>query len=235
MTDILETRLAFLANGYEPLPAIGKAVKLNGWSSVHLDVDTVRQHRADFPTHTNTSVRTGSVIAVDIDVLDEAVVDAIEVEALTFLGSAPLRRVGKAPKCLLVFRSDDPNRRKATTPRFMLDGQPARVEILGSGQQFVALGDLPGHRQKYVWNDGKTPANVPVADLRVVTAEEIREFLTQAELILRGAGATVRDERPVGRAQRGSGAEKDAHTSPPRRCHRGSVARAHAQPGYVGS
>ena len=43
MTDILETRLAFLANGYEPLPAIGKAVKLNGWTTVHLDADTVRQ------------------------------------------------------------------------------------------------------------------------------------------------------------------------------------------------
>ena len=106
MTDILETRLAFLANGYEPLPAIGKAVKLNGWSSVHLDVDTVRQHRADFPTHTNTSVRTGSVIAVDIDVLDEAVVDAIEVEALTYprLGTAAPRRQGAEVPVGLPFR-----------------------------------------------------------------------------------------------------------------------------------
>ena len=59
-STVLEQRLAMLSNGYEPIPVSGKKPGLEGWTSRPLDADTVRQHVAELPMHTNTGIRTGA-------------------------------------------------------------------------------------------------------------------------------------------------------------------------------
>ena len=148
---ILEQRLASLRNGFEPLPATGKAVRLSGWQKLLVDEAAVRQYD---PAHSNTGFRTGAVVAVDIDVLDLAVVDSIEDEAMRLFEPSPLARVGRAPKRLLVYRSDNPTRRKMATPQFTLNGEKAQVELLGFGQQFIAFGTHPDTGEPYRWLGG---------------------------------------------------------------------------------
>ena len=83
--------------------------------------------------------------------LDTDVVDAIKAEVVRLAGNEleqlmgvdPPHRVGRAPKMLLLFRSDDPARGKRVTRVFDLNGQKAQVEFLGAGQQVVVTGIHP--------------------------------------------------------------------------------------------
>jgi putative DNA primase/helicase len=83
--DIDVLRLRLHANGYHPVPILGahvdepgagKAPKLKDWA--------------------------GYLVAPDIDVLNETVSAQVLALANGILGVTPLRRIGKAPKVLLV-------------------------------------------------------------------------------------------------------------------------------------
>ena len=86
------------------------------------------------------------------------------------LGDTPLRRVGRAPKVLLVYRpapGSDLRKRTIHLPPFEdEDGSlvPQRVELLGRGQQFVAFGTHPDTGDRYAWGeDGEGPSLLDVS------------------------------------------------------------------------
>ena len=203
---IPEQRLASLRNGFEPLPATGKAVRLSRLAEAAGGRGNVRQYD---PAHGNTGFRTGAVVAVDIDVLDPAVVDLIEDEAMRLFDPSPLARVGRPPKRLLVYRSDNPTRRKIATPKFTLNGEKAQVELLGFGQQFIAFGIHPDTGEPYRWL-GATPEDVPIAKLPVVSEEQLREFLAAAERVIRDAGGVPSGAPASGDGRRRLGREHRA-------------------------
>jgi KaiC/GvpD/RAD55 family RecA-like ATPase len=205
MSTVTALRLAILANGYTPLPAAGKAVYLPCWRTIDVTPESIAawDQRPDW---SNTGVRTGAVCAVDIDVLDSALVDAIECEAAMALGATPLRRVGKAPKVTLLYRAADPTAGKAATAEFRLpNGTVARVEALGDGQQTIAFGTHPDTDQPYRWS-GATPEDVPLASLPIVTAAEVAALLASAERLIRDAGGVAM----VGGSRPGSASPRDA-------------------------
>ncbi len=203
--DPTDLRLALHRNGYRPVPvlgahvamkAAGKRPMMKGWETVCASADEAeiaRWARAQ-RNCTNTGLLCGDLVGVDIDVLDAGQADRLRDMGLAMLGPTPLLRIGKAPKCLLAFRTDAPFDKVQTSEFQMLDGTVARVEVLATGQQFVGFGIHPGTKAPYHWPD-RSPLNVPLADLPLVSRDTCAAFIAAAEQALRKAGGQTSTEK----------------------------------------
>lgn len=203
--DPTDLRLTLHRNGYRPVPvlgahvamkAAGKRPMMKGWETVCASADEgeiARWARAQ-RNCTNTGLLCGDLVGVDIDVLDASLAERLRDMAIAMLGPTPLLRIGKAPKCLLVFRTDAPFDKVQTSEFQMLDGTVARVEVLATGQQFVAFGIHPGTKAPYHWPD-RSPLDVPQADLPAVSRDTCAAFIAAAEEALRRAGGQTCNER----------------------------------------
>src|SRR5262249_4039765 len=103
------------------------------------------------------------------------------------IGPTPLQRIGQAPKALLAYRTETPFSKAKSRRPIMPDGQPALVECLTTGQQFVAFGTHPDTRQPYRWPQA-SPLHVPLAALPVATEVHVLTFVAEAEHLLRASG-----------------------------------------------
>ncbi len=198
-------RLALLRHSYHPVPVTsptastsskanpGKAVLLRNWPKVCADATEaeIRAWAKDHPDWTNTGILTGDIVGIDIDITDAPMATRIEALAGEMLGQTPLRRVGRAPKSLLVYRASMPFKKLATEEHFFADGSKAQVEVLGQGQQFVGFGIHPATDQEYQWTDG-SPLDIPSKALPSVTSEQVDAFLQAAAKCLSDAGAIAR-------------------------------------------
>lgn len=140
-------------------------------------------------------ILTARTPAVDIDVRDEALARELEELAFKMLGAAP-RRIGQPPKVLLVYRTEHPFN-KITTRGYRLPGDAPddkshRVEILATGQQFVAYNIHVATGQPYQWNGKGDPLSVPASDLASITEAQVREYVKRCDEIL------ARHGKPVG-------------------------------------
>ncbi|BAE49162.1 PriCT-2 domain-containing protein [Paramagnetospirillum magneticum] len=115
----------------------------------------------------------GTLVGIDIDVLDPDIAHRLERLARDMLGDTPLLRIGKAPKRLLVYRADVPFSGPKRAP----------LEILAQGRQFVAFAIHPDTGQSYVWPED-SPLTVALDDLPVVTEESVRQWLDAAIALL---------------------------------------------------
>jgi hypothetical protein len=114
----------------------------------------------------------GKVVAVDIDIEDEALVQRVYGIINKHLGVTPAVRIGREPRKLLVYRTETPFRKLRRGP----------VEVLGDGQQFVAYGIHPaGH--EYRW-PGEALHELRLADLPEVTEERVIAALDEVWEIL---------------------------------------------------
>ena len=165
--------------GYDVTPCLGKRPKLKNWNK---RPETAR----DFEQHGDANIGIicggkNKLIGVDVDVTNPFASNEVQKLAGELLGEAP-RRVGKPPKFLLVFCCKEPLR-KIRSSVFEIDGDDCALEVLADGQQFVAFGIHPDTQESYYWPDD-TILDYQIADLSVVTPEQLLEFLKQAERIL---------------------------------------------------
>jgi hypothetical protein len=173
--------IALISNGYEPIPVCGKAPVTNRWQQGEITHERIEDERDAHPSATSTGIRTGRVVAVDIDILKLDEVAAVEQLADTMLGHSPLRRVGRKG-CVLVYRNETPIGKITAAARIMSKHTGVKVEILGKGNQFVAYGIHPDTGKPYEWTraDGQgvieEPLLVPVADLPEATPEQLIAF-----------------------------------------------------------
>lgn len=127
-------------------------------------------HGFDWAAHTTTDkdlrrwamcnggvgLRTGhdGYIAVDIDVTDPLLADVARMAIEESLGKTAVR-IGRAPKCLLLYRMAGGADAAAGLGRrvsVVADGTTHLVEVLSAGQQFVIGGIHPATGRPYVWN-----------------------------------------------------------------------------------
>ena len=154
-----ELRIAMIGNGYHPTPCHGKKPFLSGWQGIFATEETVRAWGGD-----NTGGLTKFIPALDIDILDPTAAQIVEDVARSYLQGQILVRMGQVPKRAILLRTDTPFRktvRKLVAP----DGSRHKIELLGDGQQIVIHGDHPDTGLPYAWQDGKSPANTPRAQL----------------------------------------------------------------------
>lgn len=213
LEDPTELRLQLHRHGYRPVPvlgahvamkAAGKRPMMKGWETVCASADeaeVARWTRAQ-RNCTNTGLLCGTLVGIDIDVLDHQHAHRVNCIATEMLGMTPACRIGRAPKILLTFRTDEPFD-KIQTPEFhMLDGTVARVEILATGQQFVAFGIHPDTKAPYHWPEG-SPLDVPLHELPVVSRDGCEAFIAAAEKYLRKVGGySTADRREIEREGR---------------------------------
>jgi hypothetical protein len=176
-----------VANGYAVVPLVyGEKRPSVKWSHYKFKPADAREHAQD-----GTGILCGAVVALDIDVRRAALAEEIEALATALFGQAP-RRVGQAPKRLLLFRTDHPFAKLQTAGfRFPEDDPEDKrhaVEVLAQGEQFVAYNRHPVTGAPYEWNGVGEPLTVPVQELRPITQQQAAEFLARAETLIRAAG-----------------------------------------------
>jgi putative DNA primase/helicase len=208
--QLTELRLKLHGKGYHPVPVIGahvdvpsagKKPTMPGWQTkcATAGPDEIQKWAKQIDC-TNTGILCGRTVGVDIDVLDETLSSKLVSRALELLGPTSLRRVGRAPKMLLVYRVAAPIN-KLQTPALIFGDDPdtksdadkCKVEVLAGGQQFVAFGIHPATREPYHWPE-KSPIDIPFVDLPLVTLEQLKLFVDEAEQVLRAAGARTKRE-----------------------------------------
>jgi RecA-family ATPase len=176
----------------EPLNNPGKQPR-GRWreDASHNPPEAVRT--APDPRALNTGLLCGDIVGFDIDVLDQALVDQIVELIEDRAGPTPLKRIGLAPKLLLVYRTEHPFTKIKTPELFFPDGGKAQVELLAEGQQFVAAGIHPETHQPYRWLD-QSPADSPLEVLPIVSQGDARALVDLAEQFLRAAGAKEKEK-----------------------------------------
>ncbi|MEC5324358.1 AAA family ATPase [Aurantimonas sp. A3-2-R12] len=212
---VADLRHQLIANGYVPIPVAGKSPRIVGWQKLKPLADHVDGLIRAHPDHNNTGLLTGDLVAIDIDAPDAPTsMKLVEMVLDLPWGTASPCRVGKAPKCLFIFRATAP-RKKATTGKFLINDKRCEVEVLGIGNQFVAYGIHPDTNAPYDWSNGE-PTEVAFADLPEITPETLDTFLAAARELLAARGepeaskkkpAAANDNRPPAAAGDGPWAD----------------------------
>lgn len=127
--------------------------------------------------------------AVDIDVDQSDLADAIEQEVLAVLGAAPVR-FGNGARRLLPYRgSGFTKQRLAFRPAG--GGEEQAVEFLADGQFYVVEGVHPKTGRPYRWKDYRSAADVGAAGLTSITSEQLDKLFRRLEGLLNLFGCNV--------------------------------------------
>jgi hypothetical protein len=132
-------------------------------------------------------IKTARTPGVDVDCYDEKIV-AHMVKFTTDLLGETLIRVGMPPKTLLVYRCSKPFPKTQSKVFIDDEGRPVKLEVLGDGQQFVALHIHPDTKKPYRWKDKKHVGNTPRSDLPEITQEDALAIVQEFERMARKAG-----------------------------------------------
>lgn len=173
--SLVSLRPSLYANGYRPV-----AIKYG--EKFPLDLEWGDRARRDPPAvitepfnvnYPWTGILCDGLRAIDIDLSDEAAVDAIANWCHDNLGQAPLRFRRNTSRILLLYRAEkgEPTKSKQWN-RDTKEG----VEVLGHGQQFLAYGFHPSGGE-IEWLDDVGPHNVPRDQLVSITEDQVMALL----------------------------------------------------------
>jgi hypothetical protein len=159
------------------------------------------QHSQQYETN-YTGLLTRYNPGVDIDVSDDELVQAIRAIVFDVAGChevPPPRRIGNAPRELLLFRTEE-EFAKVSTAAYVLKTDKAdangkvkgsKVEILASGQQFVAYAIHPDTGKPYQWNGGGEPLDMERSKLVTLDEQQAKEIVARCEVLLSLHGQLV--------------------------------------------
>lgn len=165
---------ALLKAGFKPIPVNGKRPVVEKWEEAPMHPDQIDIWAERYGT-LNVGLRTEDMAAVDIDIYNVEAADIVE-EAFVARFGPGLKRIGEAPKRLLLYSAKTPGL-KITSPWYKtMDGMEHRVEVLGIGQQFVAYGIHPDTKYPYRWI-GDGPLDIERWQLNVVDRDEVAEWV----------------------------------------------------------
>lgn len=169
--------------GYRVVPIRpgAKAPAISDWQNANADAAQIDQWLAKHP-EAGVGVITEATPAIDIDCLDKDISYKLIKWVENNIGKAPVR-IGRKPKALMVFRTDEPFGKIRSNEYVDFLGNRNAVEVLAKGQQFVAYAIHPDTGQPYKWNRREL-VDVPVADLPLLTREQAQEFVAYFESIV---------------------------------------------------
>lgn len=126
-------------------------------------------------------LRRGAAFPIDIDVTDPALCELVKKIAFDVLGAAPIR-VGRAPKCVLLYRAEGEFRAVQGKLTIAADPKPHVVEM---PKQVVVDGVHPGTGKPYTWSERRK-----LERLAPITQVLLDRFLDELELTIPGAKRT---------------------------------------------
>lgn len=179
-------RLVELGYRIVPLPPGSKGPNRRGWPKFNADAAQVRQWYSNGSSHDGIGVLAAQTPAIDVDILDKEVAQEMsDIIDELFPDHSLLMRVGKAPKFLIPFRSDEPFR-KLSSSVYTDGANDHKVEILGEGQQWVAYHVHPETGKLYEWGDGAGDSGIVVLsrdDLPKLTYEAAKRVIDAFEVL----------------------------------------------------
>lgn len=168
-----------IANGYNitPIKPGTKHPSLTNWTNRNAE-EEIDSWLAGPMRDWGVGILTRHNPAIDIDCEDAEVVRNI-VRAITAItGRVRAYRIGRAPRVLLIFRTDEPFKKLASSKyEDTLLGTENRIEILGEGQQFAAFHTHPGTGKAYQWPciSPAACASESLTSISLVQAQQIIE------------------------------------------------------------
>lgn len=180
-----------LLKGWEVLPiAPGKKRPgVKGWSTLEITPAHVLGWAGRWPNH-GVGIRLGTpingnsyLIGIDVDVRDPEISEFCRSRILNFLGTENgiwMERIGMEPKTLIVARLDSklPPKKQMSTKYIDFLDREHRIELLGSGQQFVAYGIHPDTKQPYRWvNEELQPTRIEPNQLALLKEKDVEALL----------------------------------------------------------
>jgi hypothetical protein len=186
------------ALGYEPVPIIRgeKRPAVDKWQAGGWEAHS-QQYETNY-----TGLLTRFNPGVDIDVSDDELVQAIRAIVFDVAGChevPPPRRIGNAPRELLLFRTEEEFPKVSTAAYALKTDKPdatgkikgSKVEILASGQQFVAYAIHPDTGKPYQWNGGGEPLDMERSKLVTLDEQQAKEIVARCEVLLSLHGQLV--------------------------------------------
>lgn len=178
-----------------PIKPGTKAPQMDGWTKVRATAAQHSRWLKDGYGAFGIGIITEHFPAIDIDTLDAGLADDMINWCDENLAYAPIR-VGRAPKTLLPFRTDEPFNKRFSSewsdnpPQVDANGKPVvhRLEILGRGQQYVAYAVHPDTQQPYTWKSEVQPLNCPSDDLPPLTAAQADQVCAAFDLFAERRG-----------------------------------------------
>jgi hypothetical protein len=169
---------ALIEHGFSiiPIPEGSKSPGYDGWQKTRSNVKLLTEWVNGSYRFAGAGILTKHTPAIDLDILDAEVAQQMEDWCLLNLGDAPIR-VGRAPKRLLVYKTDEPFRKMKSGKYRDEWGDEHEIEILGDGQQFVGYAFHKDTGLPYEWTTEKHPANTSVNELETITPEHARSLL----------------------------------------------------------
>lgn len=173
---------ALIQNGYSiiPIPPGKKAPGFEGWQNTKATPNMVKEWVDNGHRDSGVGILTKNNPVIDLDILDPEVAKMMEDWCLLNIGDAPVR-VGRAPKRLLVYRTEKPFRKMKTGKYEDEWGDQHEIEILGDGQQFVAYAIHKDTGTPYTWTTKTHPAELHHENLTVLTPDVCRDLFTYFE------------------------------------------------------
>jgi RecA-family ATPase len=202
-----------ISNGYEPIPIEGKAAVSQAWQTGSISIERIRAMREVYPEARGTGLRTGRLVAVDIDIPDVETTKAICTLAEDVLGETPLWRFG-SKGMMLLYQTETPFRKIS-----IVTDVTDKVEILSTGLQIAAFGIHPTTEKPYGWikqtieDSPASPLNTPLEILPEVFAGHLHTFTNRCRTLLLGLGygaAEIRKAYEGEKTKREAGAEEDS-------------------------
>lgn len=182
--DRTELRLRLYENGFTPLPNKNKMCLLEKWSTVTITPEMIQSREWKRSARDrDTGIRCGDVIAIDWDVNDPTLLNALldEIVAAGVIEESPFVRIGKPPREMWVYRTTDKIGKRTTGffkhPDAPEDAKSEAVEILGAGCQFAAYG-MRDDETAYTW-PARSLLDHRYQDLPFIThaqVEAVKEF-----------------------------------------------------------
>jgi hypothetical protein len=167
MDDLANLRRQLRAGGYHPIPCVGKAPPMKGWSDkLNVTDDEIGLWTNMYHFATNTGLICKFTPTMDIDILNPEAAKAAESIVRDYYEERGdiLVRFGLSPKRAIPFRTDTPFK-IIKVPLIAPDGSEGqKIELLADGQQFIAFGIHPDTRKPYGWF-GNTPLQTPHQNL----------------------------------------------------------------------
>jgi len=172
-----DVRLRLHAAGFDPCACRGKEALMVGWNKKYT-AEEVAAWANQYPTWTNTGIRTSNAPAFDIDIKNEEAAEAAEelIRNLYADRGTLLTRIGEAPKRALLFRTARPFP-KIRVNFVAPNGSSHHIEMLGDGQQLVVNGIHPTTKKPYCWQGGYQPGDIAWKDLPEINEDEARSLV----------------------------------------------------------
>jgi hypothetical protein len=198
-----EIRLQLLANGYTPIPNVGKTTYAKNWPTLTVTPDLVNSWERKHSRWKDTGIRVqDGLCVIDFDIDDREMMDEIarHVEEAKPALSRALIRYGKGFKEAWFVRCDEPfgriHTRRWLAPGADLDKDGTHVVEIFGGASPRQFGSWGAHTREpdgsvkiaYEWAEGGSPLDTPLDQLPELTKQDCFDIVDIAERLLEAAG-----------------------------------------------